>query len=64
MFNEKENNETCTICFEVMISRKRKYNVEGTNPSKTCVKVMITTGLISGLSIWFSKLEIQQLVVL
>ena len=41
ILKQKENKESCIICFEVMISRKRKYNflMERSN-------LMTTTGLL------------------
>ena len=44
ILNENENKEACTICFEIRISRKRKWNFWWNGSvKKKSVKVMITT---------------------
>ena len=47
ILNEKENKEASNLCFELRISRKRKYNFWRNGSFKTSVKMMITTGLLS-----------------
>ena len=52
ILNEKENKKACSICFEVRISRKSKWNFWWNGSVKKSVKVMITTGLLLCCEIW------------